>query len=417
MEERDGRNISLGAVRIVLAVCLAGFLALCLCACGSSDGLTQEDYARADAYQKQSESQSFGPVKKADGEKFRIGYLDIDPYPPSGEMLYYLVEQLADAGWITLTEKLPFDPQDTDAKELIRYLSERDLGEYLEFPMDACYYLAVDGEDATGESMKRHQQDRDLDLILCMGTWPGQFVKDLGITDIPVMVYFCVDPVGAGLSKEDRYSGKDNMWCHVNYTVYNKQLKFYHDSFGFDNIGVVYYDESVAAMRAYREVAEEEGFTITEVVTEKLAAADETTGKQYHDGLKETFAALADRGIDAFMLGTDIIKDEDRIQELLSIFYDRNIPVFVQNGEYFVKQGALMMVTASDAKDQAPFVVDTFSSILNGKKPGELSQEYLSPPYLCLNLDAAEKIETFELSEDLLMSAERIYSEERGDVQ
>lgn len=387
------------------------FLSACclLCACSRLGGLTEEDYARADAYRKQSESQAFGPVKKEGGGKFKIGYLDIDPYPPSGEMLYYFVGRLSDTGWIRLSEQLPFDSGNTDAKELIRYLSEQDLGEYLEFSMDACYYLAVDGEEETRRSLKEHQENQDLDLLLCMGTWPGQVVKDMGITDIPVMVYFCVDPVGAGLSEVSGYSGQDNLWCHVNYTVYNKQLKFYHDYFGFENIGVVYYDESVAAMRAYREVAGEEGFAITEVVTDKLAAADELSVKTYHDGLKKTFAGLAGQGIDAFMLGTDIIKDEERIQELLSVFYEMHIPVFVQNGEYFVEQGALMMVTASDASDQAGFVVNVFSAILNGKKPGELPQEYLSPPYLCLNLNAAEKLGISEMSEDLLLSAERIY--------
>lgn len=395
---------------------------LLLCACGSSDGLTKEDYARADAYRKQSESESFLPVKKADGGKFQIGYLDIDPYPPSGEMLYYLVERLCDTGWIHLPEELPFDPGDTDAKELIRYLSQQDLGEYLEFPMDACYYLAVDGEETVRDSLEAHRREGDIDLLLCMGTWPGQFVKDMGITEIPVMVYFCVDPVGAGLSGTSQFSGQENVWCHVNYMVYNNQLKFYHDSFGFHNIGVVYYDESVAAMRAYREVAKEEGFTITEVMTDKLAAADGQSVRRYHDSLKETFEELAGRGIDAFMLGTDIIKDGERIQELLSVFYEKQIPVFVQNGEYFVEQGALMMVTASNAKDQAPFVVNTFSAILHGKKPGELPQEYISPPYLCLNLNAAKKLEAergtaggFGLSEELLLSAERIYYDEREE--
>lgn len=221
------------------------------------------------------------------------------------------------------------------------YLSERDLGEYVEFSMDACYYLAVDGEDETRASLEQHRKKKDLDLLLCMGTWPGQLVKDMGITDIPVMVYFCVDPVGAGLSETSEFSGQDNLWCHVNYMVYNNQLKFYHDSFGFENIGVVYYDESVAAMRAYREVAGEEGFTITESVTAKLAETGKAVEDAYYARLKAAFSDLVDQGIDAFMLGTDIIKDEGRIRELLDIFYENRIPVFVQNGEYFVRRGRL----------------------------------------------------------------------------
>lgn len=427
--ERRNRVTSPGRFFLrLLFLGVVSFAVFSLCACSQFGGLTPEDYKRADDFMMQSQSQSFGPVKKEGGGKFRISYLDIDPYPPSGEMLYYMVERLRDTGWITLPEGLPFDPLDTDAKELIRWLSARDLGEYLEFPMDACYYLAVDGEDEARRSLEEHRKKQDIDLIFCMGTWPGQLVKDMGITDIPVMVYFCVDPVGAGLSETSRYSGQDNIWCHVNYMVYNKQLKFYHDSFDFDNIGMVYYDESVAAMGAYREVAKEEGFMITESVIEKLATTDESAVHAYYDRLRETFCGQVKQGVDAFMLGTDIIKDEGRIQELLTVFYDNHIPVFVQNGEYFVQQGAFMMVTASDAKDQAPFVTDTFSAILNGQKPGSLSQEYLSPPYLCLNLDAARLLgddknrdagsqTAYELPADLLLSAERIYHDRGEDAQ
>ncbi len=399
-------------IRVFFLTWIAAWL---LCGCRQTGELTSEDYARADRYMEQSVEQEYGPVKREDGKKFCIGYVDIDPYPPSGEMLYYLVRQLETEGWISLPEELPFDPQDTDARELVRYLAGRDIGEYLEFSDDACYYLAVDGEEHCRESLERHQQVGDLDLILCMGTWPGQFVQEMGITEIPVMVYFCVDPVGAGLSKGNEYSGQENLWCHVNYTVYNMQLKFYHDNFQFENIGMVYYDESVAAMRAYREVAAEQGFQITEAKIEMLSEADEESAKAYYSGLKKVFLHMAEEEkIDAFMLGTDIIKDRDRITELLSVFYRNKIPVFVQNGEYFVQKGALILVTASDAKDQAPFAAEAFSAILNGIKPGDIPQEYLSPPYVCLNLDAADQV-GYEISEDLLLSAGKIYMENREE--
>lgn len=131
-----------------------------------------------------------------------------------------------------------------------------------------------------------------------MGTWPGKFVKEMGIMDVSVMVYFSVDPVGAGIAGATEESGQDNIWCHINYTVYNKQLQFYYDDFGL-------------------------------------------------------------------------------IPEMLQIFYQNHIPVFVQNGEYFVQQGALMMVAVSDAKDQAPFAEETFAAILNGVPPRQLKQTCL----------------------------------------
>lgn len=394
--------------RVVFSVLLL-LLSCLVTGCFRSDGLSEEDYQKADASLKQAAQAVYEPIKKEDGSPFQIAYVDIDPYPPSGEMLYYFVDQLIEKGWVNTGEELPFSPLDTDAKEMIHYLSEHDTAGYLKFTDQTAYYLSVDGEETCRESLEQEIQNGHVDLIFCMGTWPGKFVKDMGIKDIPVMVYFSVDPVGAGIADSTEDSGQDNLWCHVNYTVYNKQLEFYHDNFGFQNIGIVYYDESVAAMRAYRKVAEVSGFSITEKKIDQMTSTGQEIEDHYYRNLKDVYKKMiTEDRIDAFLLSTDILKDESRIPEMLHIFYQNHIPVFVQNGEYFVQQGALMMVTASDAKDQSPFAADTFAAILNGIAPRQLRQEYLSPPYLTINLGAADEV-GYQVPYDLILSAEQLY--------
>lgn len=357
------------------------------------------------------------PVKKEGGGKFRIGYVDIDPYPASGEMLYYLIEEMAEEGWIELSEELPFDSEDTDAKELINYLADRDLGPYVEFSRDANYYTAVDDKDEYVKSLKEHAQNEDLDLIICMGTSPGELViNELGITNIPIMVYFSVDPVASGLSDSEEYSGQENVWCHTSSGVYKNQLQFYHSSFDFSNIGMVYYSESVGAMSQYREAAAQMKCKITERQIETLESSDAEAVETYYTMLEETFRGLVDEGIDAFMLGTDIIKDESRIAKMLDIFYDAGIPVFVQNGEYYVKDGATMVVTTSNAKSQAPFAVNALSLILNGEKPGSIYQKYIISPYISINIDAINSL-GLKSDEQLLISAERIYYNNNEDEE
>lgn len=381
--------------------------------CSRADELTAEDYKRADTFLEQASRTGYEPVRQADGSPFRIAYVDIDPYPPSGEMLYYFVERLMTEGWIDTGEDIPFSPLDTDAKELIHYLSQKDTAGYLEFADEITYYLAIDGEDACRESLNREAEEGRVDLIFCMGTWPGTFVKEMGITDIPIMVYFSVNPEGAGIIDSTEDSGQDNLWSHVNYTVYNNQLAFYHENFAFRNLGSVYYDESVGAMGAYRNVARERGFTITEKKIDKLTETDSNAEGAYYRKLAEVFEELIrEEHVDAFLLGTDIIKDERRIETMLEPFYEAQIPVFVQNGEFFVQKGALMMVTASNAQDQAPFVVYTLGAILHGMTPREMPQEYLSPPYLALNLDAADKL-GYQVPNELILSAGRIYQSEQ----
>lgn len=350
------------------------------------------------------------PCTRPDGRPFTIAFIDIDPYPASGEMLYYLIERLRESGWLEYGGDLPFDPENTDCRLLISWLAGQNTGKYVRFLDSQNYYLLIDGEEACKKRLQAAIDKKEVDLILCLGTSPGTFAKGLRNDTIPVMVYFSVDPVGAGISDEEEYSGQTNIWCHVNYSVYTKQIRFYFDNVHFRNIGMVYYDENVAAMRAYREAALEDGFHITEKKIRTLAGNSREQTETYYRNLKKVFREMADSGIDAFMLSTDIIKDESRIRELIAVFNERKIPVFVQNGEYFVKNGALMVVTASDAKEQAPFAADVFGEILNGKEPGSINQVFLTPPYLTINLGTADKT-GFQVKEELILSAEKIYQE------
>lgn len=349
------------------------------------------------------------PCTKPDGSKYSIAYVDIDPYPASGEMLYYFIEELRNTGWISLSGHVPFNSKNLDACKLIDYLADLDLGDYIEFRHDANYYIAVDDYEECLASLREHAEKKDIDLIFCMGTSPGEMViHELGITDIPVMVYFSVDPVSAGLSKEEEYSGQENVWCHTSSDIYLNQLRFYYDNCNFNNIGMVYYSESVGAMNQYRIAAEQIGCRISERKIDTLSGASEEVKNEYYHMLEETFRDLIENdGIDAFMLGTDIIKDTTRIGQLLQVFYDKGIPVFVQNGEYYVEYGAMLAVTASDAESQAPFAVNAMSRIFHGEKPGNVYQKFIISPYISVNLDTAKKIRK-EVSQDLLISAEKI---------
>lgn len=353
---------------------------------------------------------SLSPCTRPDGQPFTIAYVDIDPYPASGEMLYFFIQQMADTGWINLPGPLPFDSADTDAKEMINYLADLDLGPYVRFSRDANYYIAVDDEQAYMESLQGHADKKDVDLILCLGTSPGELVINrLGITDIPVMVYFSVDPVSAGLSDTEEYSGQKNVWCHTSSDVYLNQLRFYYNNYAFTNIGAVYYSESVGAMNQYRSAAAELGCAVSERKIETLTAADPQTSAQYYAMLKDTFLSLIEEDhIDAFLLGTDIIKDVARIPEMLKLFEEKGIPVFVQNGDYYVRYGALMTVTASDAKAQAPFAVSAMAEIFNGRDPGSVYQKFVISPSISINLTTAGRI-GYKPAQELLLAADRIY--------
>ncbi len=390
----------------IVSICLICMLAfpISVFVLSRGDKVGAEDIERAQDFLSVSENMT-KPCTKEDGSKFVIGYIDIDPYPATGEILYYFIDQLRESGWITYEGELPFDAANTDAKELIHFLAQQDLGPYMCFSDEANYYTSevYDGVDFVKKDLRKRVDAKEIDMLFCLGTQPADMViNEMGITEIPIIVSGSTDPVGAGLSDTDEYSGKANVWCHTNTDVYKNQMKYYYNSHPFTNIGMVYYDEVIASLQPYSEAAENIGFKITAKKIEREMTDD------YYEKLAQTYEELVNEGIDAFLLNSDIIQDEKMIAPLLDVFYENNIPVFVQNNEYYVRYGATMVVTASDAKMQAPFLVDVVSKVLHGEEPGNLNQKFVEPPFLSLNLEAADRV-GFEADADMLLSAEKLY--------
>ena len=59
-------------------------------------------------------SRAYQPVKREDGRKFKMAFVDQDPYQEIFKMMYYVIESLKADGWISY-DSMPFDPQtDTD---------------------------------------------------------------------------------------------------------------------------------------------------------------------------------------------------------------------------------------------------------------------------------------------------------------
>jgi ABC-type uncharacterized transport system substrate-binding protein len=348
------------------------------------------------------------PVKKPGGGKFRIAYVDINPYPVTGNMLYYVIESLKQDGWIQYNT-LPFNPDNVDAKALVDWLAKQNLGPYIEFNTSTNYYLADQGEAAVAQSLREHVKNKDIDLVFAMGTWPGQFVKSLNL-GVPVIVYGSVNPIGSGIIKSATDSGDKNIWAKVDPSAFTRQLQFYYDTIHFKNIGMVYNNEIIDSIPDYEKAAKANGFKITAIKIPQLTSNNPADVNAYYANLKDIYRQLVqDDKIDAYLINTNIITDDFRIKDLFQIFYQSKIPIFVQAGNNFVKNGALMLLSPQDNIGSGAFVASTIGSIFNGAIPGNLPQEYVSSPYLSLNLDAAEKI-GFTPSFEMLLSCEHIYT-------
>jgi ABC-type uncharacterized transport system substrate-binding protein len=406
--KQGGKYLRFRFVRKAAAVICAAAMALSACGCSGSIGSEDETVSvnLPDENSQSSVTRAYLPIKKEGGGKFKLAYVDIDPYNETFRMLYYVIESLKDDGWISY-DSLPFDPEtDDDSQALINWLADNAESEYMEFDKTANYYTSVSSEEEIYESLKQHiEVDNDIDAILSMGTSPSVMLQKFGF-DVPLLMYAVSDPIGSGLIESAENSGNENYWAHVDSSAYSRQMQYYYDTFEFSNIGSVYGDEIVAALPDYRSIAEKNGFTITEYQLDKDSFDDEDV---YYTQLKAIYSKMINVDkIDAYILNTNVITSVDKAKEMMQVFFDNNIPVFVQVGSAYVKEGAaLLIVDPRDAEGTGPFVSNIIGSVFNGAKPGDLEQEYISSPYLTLNLDVADEID-FKPSFEMLIACEKI---------
>lgn len=353
-----------------------------------------------------SVTRAYKPIKKADGSKFKMAYVDIDPYNETFRMLFYVIESLKDDGWLTYDE-LPYDPEtDADSLALMNWLADNAESEYIEFDKTAFYYTTVSTEEEIYESLKQHiEVDNDIDLIFSMGTSPSKMLQKFNF-DVPLLMYGVSDPIGSGLIKSAEDSGDDRYWAHVDSSAYARQMQYYYETFEFKNIGSVYGDEVVCALPDYRSVAEKNGFNITEYQLRKDSFESD---EEYYAELAKIYRKMINEDkVDAYILNTNVITDTETAEKMLQVFFDAKIPVFAQVGSAYVKSGAsLLIVDPRDAVGTGPFVSNIIGSVFNGSKPGELEQEYVSSPYLTLNLDVANQID-YKPSFEMLIACEKI---------
>ena len=384
-------------------------LAFLLCGCTLSGGRESEDYVYIDINEG---ALLFGtipvpPQTNPDGSPFTLAYIDIDPYPATGVILYYVIMGLRDEGWISF-DSLPFDPGDTDAGALIDWLAEQELGPYIRFDKTANYYTAFQEELEIFESLSGHVQNGSIDLILTMGTSPARMAKSFGL-NIPIMMFGAVDPISSGLIKSIEDPGEPNIWAVFDPTAYERQLLYYYDRIPFYNLGIVYYNEAISALEMYRRAADSLGVRVTESQISRIDQSTQESENAYYENLSAEFKRLVENeGIDAFMLTTDIILDSGKVEQLLEVFTENKIPVFVQIGQHLVEHGALMNVSPMEVEGQGIFGARSITQALTGTPLNELPQEYRNSPFLTLNLDVADRI-GFKPTFETLLASERIF--------
>lgn len=348
------------------------------------------------------------PVVSTEG-KYKIAYMENDPYFNYAGTFFGVLNGLKGTEWIESLEGLPYKQGEDNTQIMYEWLSEEMKSDYISFPKDGYYQLIKMDEDAQQTFIKRLNETDDFDLLLVMGTKAGKFASE-HVINTPVMVMSTSNAVGAGIIDATEDSGKDNLWAHVDSERYLRQLRVFHDMFGFERLGIVYENSpsgrGVAALDIVEAFAEERSIEIVRTyVDEALNDGDKA---RYDKELMTAYKDIASK-VDAFYL-TPGSRTTDRLYDYMDAFYEYNIPVFSQVGPLEVSKGALMSVYRFNYDEIGYFASDRVIRILKGATPRSLTQKFGETPSIFLNLEVAKRIQ-YKISFNILLISDKIFAE------
>lgn len=346
------------------------------------------------------------PVTKPDGSKWRIGYFESGDYSEYPRTLRVIVRGLQKLGWLDV----PDMPAEDDGRALWTFLARHARSDYLQFVEDAWWrpgnFDAALRPKVREDLARRLAGRRDIDLLLAMGTWAGQDVRAIG-APVPAMVASVSDALGAGIADSVQDSGLDNLHTRIEPERYQRQVRLFHDIVPFERLGIVFEDSkegrTYAAVDAVEQVAKERGFAVEPCHAQSNSIAIE----QAVDNAVRCYADLAQR-VDAVYVTVHRGVTDTSVADIARILREAKVPSFAMSGSQEVRAGLLMSLAQADYSYVGLFHAESIARVLNGAKPRQLSQVWIDPAKIALNLETA-RIIGFDPPVDILLAADEVY--------
>jgi ABC-type uncharacterized transport system substrate-binding protein len=348
------------------------------------------------------------PARKPDGGKWRMGYFESGEYAEYPRTLRAIVAGLQQLGWVDL----PAIPDNLTGRETWRFLAQNAKSDTLEFVEDAWWepgnFDAAQRPAVRQAISERLKERHDIDLIIAMGTWAGQDMAALG-APVPSIVASTSDAVGSGIVKSVEDSGLENLHARVQPERYQRQVRLFHEIVPFKTLGLVYEDSpegrTYAAVPAVEQVAREEGFEVKacHAVSNNIDTAQATRNAL------DCYRQLSSQ-VDAMYVTVHRGVTPESVGEVAAILRDAQVPSFAMLGSEQVRAGLLMSLAQADYSYVGLFHAETIARVFNGAKPRQLSQVWIDPAKIALNLDTSRRI-GFDPPVDILLAADEVYQD------
>lgn len=350
---------------------------------------------------------STAPKAKAQG-KWRIGYYEGGQYPDYEVILKAVVRGLIELKWMNPLE-MSADNNPAPGG-FWNYLANNAVSNYLEFVPDG-YYNAGNFDpklrpEVRERLIKRLAEQGDIDLMIAMGTWAGQDLAN-DRHHVATVVASTSDPIGSGIVKSAEDSGLNHLHAKVEPDRYARQIELFHDIIRFHRLGVVFEDtpegRTYAAVDAIERTAAARGFEVVRCTAPFSGVAQEEAESRL-TVCCEQIAATAD----AVYLTVHRGLNAQSLPRVVAALVAAQRPSFSMLGESEVKRGVLMSVAQGNYSYVGHFHAETLARIFNGAQPRALSQVWLAPAKIALNLKTTELI-GYNPPVDILLACDEIY--------
>ncbi|MFW6240126.1 MAG: ABC transporter substrate binding protein [Thermodesulfobacteriota bacterium] len=352
---------------------------------------------------------SIEPVHRPDGRRWRIAYLEGGAYGDYETVLRATVNALSELGWM---EPLDLPEKDYETHdELWAFLASNARSEYIRFLADG-FYTSDFKQDKRAETRKRLmdriQNQKDIDLLIAMGTWAG---KDLATDDhsVPTIVASTSDPVASGIVDSVEDSGRDHVVARVNPDRYANHVRLFHQIVGFRKLGIVYENSpegrTFGAVADVEKVAREAGFEVVRC----FAPFNDVTVDEAEVAVADCYAELAPK-VDAVYITVHRGVTLQNMANILAPLNRHKVYSYSMAGSAEVRRGVLMSIAMAGYEASGLYYAQLMAKIFNGAKPRDLEQKLVDPPKIALNLKTANII-NYDPSFDVLAAADEIYND------
>jgi ABC-type uncharacterized transport system substrate-binding protein len=322
--------------------------------------------------------------------KLRLALVAGGPFRDYSIIFYGMLKGLEEQGVIANGSAPPPDYGDS-LQRLWAWAHENAGGDRLEFPADAFYSADWDTRQRVRvreRLLERIRQRADIDCILAFGTWAGEDVASDEFT-LPVLVSSVTNAVEAGIIRSVEDSGRDNLAAVIEPGRFARQIRVFHDIFGFRRLGIAYEDTPSGRSGISFDEIEQEASRLGVELVRCTSMFDIEDTAQAARNLRDCHEQLAERGVDAVYIGYNNGMVPGHIPDLLAPLLEIQVPTFTQEGSAAVARGVLMSVAQGNLMDEGRFSAAILKEIADGKKPRSLSQRFESTISLAVNLRTA----------------------------